>query len=135
MDVAVIAPPIRMPAVGRIATGSNGIAVLSRMAPSVGSRPARIGAAVHHDRMRSDPVMRCAAVPAATATISSRNSAVSGNDRSTTTMTALTAASCSTARTAARTTSRARPTRASPVTVAAAAVKQRRPAQPAAIPA
>ena len=47
---------------------------------------------------RSEPVIRCADVPAATRTISDRNAAVRGNERSTTPMTRLTAASCAAAR-------------------------------------
>jgi hypothetical protein len=72
IDVAVIAPPIKIPAVGKIAIGSIGITPLTMIAPNVGIRPIRIAAPVHHERGRRLPVIRRAEVPAATVTITIR---------------------------------------------------------------
>ena len=52
-----MAPPIRMPALGRTATGCSGTTVLARISTRVGTTPARMGTAVHHERRRSEPVI------------------------------------------------------------------------------
>ena len=122
MEVAVIAPPMRIPAVGSTAIGSTGTAPLARIAPTTGSSPVRIGSAVTQDRGRSEPVIRWAEVPAATTIISSRKHAVSHNERSTNAITALTARSWVTARTPAITMDGALPRPASRTTNAAPAV-------------
>ena len=54
---------MRIPAVGRIAIGSIGMTVLSKIAAMVGTIPARIGTVVHQERGLSEPVIRCADVP------------------------------------------------------------------------
>ena len=65
-----------MPADGKIAIGTSGTAVLSRMAVSVGTIPARIGNTVHQVAGRRLPVIRRADVTAATVTMTSRKAKV-----------------------------------------------------------
>ena len=93
--------------------------MLATIIPIVGATPAVIAAIVHQPAGCSAPAIRRALVPAATATITSRNRPVHTIELSTTPITADTAANCTTARIAAITGRRVDPNRPSRVTIAA----------------
>ena len=103
-EVAVIAPPIRIPATGITATPRSGTAPLPTTRAATGRAPPATGTAAAARRRRTSgsrtgrPLIRPAAVTVATATMSRTNAAESGSEPTTGTSTAETTASCSVAR-------------------------------------
>lgn len=119
-EVAVIEPPITIPAIGTTEIGFAGTTPDPRTSPSTGSTPDASDSATHPIRFGTP--IRLADVAAAMVNIARTNNPVSQPDRRMTVMTSETSASCATARTAATSTARPCPSCPNRTTAAPASV-------------